>query len=222
MRGMAGRGVRASSRAHRSPPQPIIDRTFSAPARFPVPDADVTELLLDLQAGDSGAVDAILPHVYGELQDLARRQLRGERDGHTFDTAALVHEAYLKLIRQDRVDWQGRSHFLGVASLAMRRILVNYAKKRRAQKRGGGEMAVTFQDDGVGREARTDDLLALDEALDGLAERSERQARVVEMWFFGGLTHAEIAEALGVSEPTIRRDWRVARAWLNQALQSEA
>ncbi|MEM0962905.1 MAG: sigma-70 family RNA polymerase sigma factor [Bacteroidota bacterium] len=187
-----------------------------------MPDADVTELLLDLQAGDSGAVDAILPHVYGELQDLARRQLRGERDGHTFDTAALVHEAYLKLIRQDRVDWQGRSHFLGVASLAMRRILVNYAKKRRAQKRGGGEMAVTFQDDGVGREARTDDLLALDEALDGLAERSERQARVVEMWFFGGLTHAEIAEALGVSEPTIRRDWRVARAWLNQALQSEA
>lgn len=183
-----------------------------------MPAPDVTELLADLRAGDSEAVDAILPHVYGELQDLARRQLRGERDGHTLDTAALVHEAYLKLVRQDRVDWQSRAHFLGVASLAMRRILVNYAKKRRAEKRGGGEIAATYHDGEVGREARTDELLALDEALDGLAARSERQARVVEMWFFGGLTHAEIAEALGVSEPTVRRDWRVARAWLSHVL----
>ena len=183
-----------------------------------MPAPDVTELLADLRAGDAEAVDAILPHVYGELQDLARRQLRGERDGHTLDTAALVHEAYLKLVRQDRVDWQSRAHFLGVASLAMRRILVNYAKKRRAEKRGGGEIAATYHDGEIGREAKTEELLALDEALDGLAARSERQARVVEMWFFGGLTHAEIAEALGVSEPTVRRDWRVARAWLSHVL----
>ena len=186
-----------------------------------MPASDVTELLADLRAGDADAVDAILPHVYGELQDLARRQLRGERDGHTLDTAALVHEAYLKLVRQDRVDWQSRAHFLGVASLAMRRILVNYAKKRRADKRGGGEIAATYHDGEVGREAKTEELLALDEALDGLAARSERQARVVEMWFFGGLTHAEIAEALGVSEPTVRRDWRVARAWLSHVMSDD-
>lgn len=186
---------------------------------MPVP--DVTQLLSDLRAGDADAVDAILPHVYGELQDLARRQLRGERDGHTLDTAALVHEAYLKLVRQDRVDWQSRAHFLGVASLAMRRVLVNYARKRRAEKRGGGEVAATYHDGEIGKEAKTEELLALDEALDGLAARSERQARVVEMWFFGGLTHAEIAEALGVSEPTVRRDWRVARAWLSHVLSDD-
>jgi RNA polymerase sigma factor (TIGR02999 family) len=186
-----------------------------------LPAPDVTQLLSDLRAGDADAVDAILPHVYGELQDLARRQLRGERDGHTLDTAALVHEAYLKLVRQDRVDWQSRAHFLGVASLAMRRILVNYARKRRAEKRGGGEVAATYHDGEIGKEAKTEELLALDEALDGLAARSERQARVVEMWFFGGLTHAEIAEALGVSEPTVRRDWRVARAWLSHVLSDD-
>ena len=186
---------------------------------MPVP--DVTQLLSDLRAGDADAVDAILPHVYGELQDLARRQLRGERDGHTLDTAALVHEAYLNLVRQDRVDWQSRAHFLGVASLAMRRVLVNYARKRRAEKRGGGEVAATYHDGEIGKEAKTEELLALDEALDGLAARSERQARVVEMWFFGGLTHAEIAEALGVSEPTVRRDWRVARAWLSHVLSDD-
>ena len=185
-----------------------------------MPSADVTALLADLRAGDANAVDAVLPHVYGELQDLARRQLRGERDGHTLDTAALVHEAYLKLVDQSRVDWQSRAHFLGVASLAMRRILINYAKRRRAEKRGGGAVLATFEEGAVGRVARTDELLALDEAMDRLAERSERQARVVEMWFFGGLTHVEIAEVLGISEPTVRRDWRMARAWLSQTLRA--
>lgn len=184
-----------------------------------MPDPAVTELLLDLESGDPRAVDAILPHVYGELQEIARRQLRGERDGHTLDTAALAHEAYLKLVKQERVNWQSRSHFLGIASIAMRRILVNYAKKRRAEKRGGGELAVTYQDGDVGKVTRADELLALDEALGELAKRSERQARVVEMSFFGGLTQVEIAQALGVSEPTIRRDWRVARAWLSHALR---
>ncbi|HIG75890.1 MAG TPA: sigma-70 family RNA polymerase sigma factor [Bacteroidetes bacterium] len=184
-----------------------------------MPSADVTALLADLRSGDSDAVDAILPHVYGELQDLARRQLRGERDGHTLNTTALVHEAYLKLVRQDRADWQSRAHFLGVAALAMRRILINYAKKRKAEKRGGGAVLATFEEGAVGRVARTDELLALDEALDRLAERSERQARVVELSFFGGLTQPEIAEALGVSEITVRRDWRMARAWLSHELR---
>ena len=180
---------------------------------------DVTALLSDLQAGDRAAVDVLLPHVYGHLEDMARRQLRSERDNHTLDTAGLVHEAYLKLVDQTRADWKSRSHFLGVASLAMRRILINYARDRRAQKRGGDDVAVTLHDGEVGRVTRTDDLLALDEALDRLAAHDERSARVVEMWFFGGLSQSEIAEALGVSEKTVRRDWTSAKAWLSHALR---
>ncbi|MAS53044.1 hypothetical protein B1759_10510 [Rubrivirga sp. SAORIC476] len=182
------------------------------------PAPDVTHLLLALDGDDPAAVDALLPHVYTELQAMARRQLRGERAGHTLDTAALVHEAYLKLIRQDRVSWQNRAHFLGVASLAMRRILVNYAKRRSRVKRGGDAPLATFDDGAVGRVTRSDELLALDEALDRLAARAPRPARVVEMRFFGGLTHAEIAEVLGLSEPTVRRDWQAARAWLSADL----
>ncbi|MEO0557483.1 MAG: sigma-70 family RNA polymerase sigma factor [Bacteroidota bacterium] len=182
---------------------------------------DVTAMLADLEGGNEAAVDVILPHVYTELQNLARRQLRGERDGHTLDTGALVNEAYLKLVKQDRATWKNRAHFLGVAAIAMRRILINYAKKRRAEKRGGGAVLATYEDGDVGRVTRTDELLALDEALHQLAERSERQARVVEMWFFGGLTHVEIAEALGISEPTVRRDWRVAKAWLSHTLRDD-
>ena len=186
-----------------------------------MPSTDVTALLVDFQAGDRGAVDALLPHLYPQLEEMARRQLRGERDGHTLDTAALVHEAYLKLVDQTRADWQSRSHFLGVASIAMRRILVNYARKRRAAKRGGNEVAVTLHDGEVGQVARADDLLALDEALDRLAQLDARSARVVEMWFFGGLEQTEIAQALGVSEKTVRRDWQSAKAWLSHALRSD-
>ena len=184
-----------------------------------MPAADVTALLADLRAGDEAAVDAILPHVYAELQDMAHRQLRGEREGHTLNTTALVHEAYLKLVRQDQADWQNRAHFLSVAALAMRRILINYAKKRQAEKRGGGAVLATLEEGAVGHATRTDELLALDEALDRLAARSERQARVVELAFFGGLTQPEIGEALGIGEATVRRDWRMARAWLSHELR---
>lgn len=184
--------------------------------------ADLTALLADFRAGDRAAVDAVLPHVYDELERMARRRLRGERDGHTLDTAGLVHEAYLKLVDQTRADWQSRSHFLGVASLAMRRILVNYARDRRAAKRGGDDVAGTLHDEHVGRVDRSADLLALDEALDRLATHDERSARVVEMWFFGGLEQAEIAKALGVSEKTVRRDWQSAKAWLSHALRDDA
>jgi len=187
-----------------------------------MPHADVTALLADLRAGDDGAVDAILPYVYDELRAVADRQLQGERSGHTLNATALAHEAYLKLVRQDRVDWQSRAHFLGVAALAMRRILIGYAKRRAAEKRGGGAPVATFDDGAVGRVARAEDLLALDEALDQLAARAERPARVVEMWFFGGLEQREIAEALGVSEKTVRRDWTAARAWLAHTLGADA
>ncbi|MEM8559920.1 MAG: ECF-type sigma factor [Bacteroidota bacterium] len=184
--------------------------------------ADLTALLGDFQAGDRAAVDAVLPLVYDQLKAMARNRLRHERAGHTLDTAALVHEAYLKLVDQTRADWQSRAHFLGVASVAMRRILVNYARDRRAAKRGGGDVAGTLHDDAVGQVARSEDLLALDEALDRLAGLNERSARVVEMWFFGGLEQREIAGVLGVSEKTVRRDWQAAKAWLSHALRADA
>ena len=185
---------------------------------MPPSSPDITALLVDLQAGNRTVVNALLPHVYDELRALARRQLRGERAGHTLNTTALVHEAYLKLVRQDGVDWQNRTHFYGVAAIAMRRLLINYAKKRLAEKRGGGVPLASFEEGTVGREARSEEVLALDEALDRLAAFNERQSKVVTMWFFGGLTHEEIAEVLGVSVPTVRRDWRIAKAWLTREL----
>ncbi|MEM7786615.1 MAG: ECF-type sigma factor [Bacteroidota bacterium] len=164
------------------------------------------------------AVDAVLPLVYDELEVLARRHLRADRGDHTLDTAALVHEAYLKLVDQSETDWKSRAHFYGIAAIAMRRILVQYARRRTAQKRGGGEAPVTLIDDRTARDARPEELVALDEALDRLGAFAERPARVVELTFFGGLTQTEAAEVLGVSEPTVRRDWRLARAWLAREL----
>ena len=184
----------------------------------PQPSPDITALLEDLAGGNRTVVDALLPHVYEELRALARRHLRRERAGHTLNTTALVHEAYLKLVRQDHVDWQNRAHFYGVAALAMRRLLINYAKQRRAEKRGGGDPLATFEEGSVAREARSEEVIALDEALTRLAAFNERQSQVVTMSFFGGLTHEEIAAVLDVSVPTVRRDWRIARAWLTREL----
>lgn len=179
---------------------------------------DLTALLSDLDGTDREVVDRLLPHVYGELEVLARRHLRDRRTGHTLDTSALVHEAYLRLAERRDGAWKDRVHFFSVAAVAMRHILIDYARKRQAEKRGGGEPLVTFIDGDVPREAKADELIALDEALDRFAERFDRQAKVVEMSFFGGLTQEEISEALGVSVPTVRRDWTFARAWLNSSL----
>ncbi len=179
---------------------------------------DITHLLVDLTGGDEGAVDALMPHVYEEMRALARRQLRGERAGHTLNTTALVHEAYLKLVRQEDVTWQNRAHFFGIAALAMRRILINYANKRLADKRGGGEAVATFDEGFMGGATRAEELVALDEALTRLEILSARQSKVVTMRFFGGMTQEEIAEVLEVSVPTVRRDWRIARAWLSREL----
>ena len=154
---------------------------------------------------------------------MASRQLVGQRQGHTLDTTALVHESYLKLVNQASRSWQDRAHFLSVAAVAMRHILVNHAHARNAAKRGGGKASVTLDEALVaGQEMRTDEILALDEALDRLDEVSPRQRAVVEYRFFGGLTHEEIAEVLDVSVPTVRRDWRLARAWLSRELSSQA
>lgn len=187
-----------------------------------MPDAqnDITQLLLDLSGGHRAAVDALMPLVYEKLHAMAQRQLRGERAGHTLNATALVHEAYLKLSDQRRVTWQNRAHFLAVAAQAMRRILINYAHSRLAEKRGGGQPLVTFNEQAGHREARAEELVALDEALSELATLNERQGKVVEYQFFGGLKHEEIAEVLGVSVPTVRRDWRLARAWLSRQLKN--
>lgn len=183
------------------------------------PTRDITQLLAELTGGNQAVVNALLPLIYDELHGMAENQLRRERKDHTLNATALVHEAYLKLVDQSRVSWQNRAHFLGVASQAMRRILINYAQQRRALKRGGEMVATTFDDDLIPREARADQLIDLDEALTRLKALSERQATVVECRFFGGLTHEEIAEVLGVSVPTVRRDWRLARAWLSRELE---
>ena len=179
-----------------------------------------TELLNDLTGGNRTVVDAVLPRVYDELKGLARRSLRGERSNHTLDTTALVHEAYEKLVQQDRMTWQNRAHFLGVAALSMRRILINYANKRQAQKRGGGAPVATFEDGMAPRSVRAEELIDLNDALEELETINERQSKVVVYRFFGGLTQEEIAEILDVSVSTVRRDWQLARAWLSRSLQT--
>lgn len=178
-----------------------------------------TELLVSGRTGSGQGVEALLPLVYDELRAIAHGQLRRERSDHTLGTTALVHEAYLKLIDQRQVDWQDRSHFFSIAARAMRRILIDYARRHVAAKRGGGLRKVTL-DEAVQLAAgeRADELLAIDDALRRLASLDERQARVVEYRFFGGMTEEETAEALGVTSRTVRRDWIKAKGWLQREL----
>lgn len=173
-----------------------------------------TMLLCELSAGNHGVVDELMRRVYNELRRIAERHLRKERAGHTLNATALVHEAYIKLIDQSRVTWQNRAHFMVLASRAMRRILINYAESRRALKRGGGQKVVTLFEEQVAVDVRIEELLVLDELLTELSRTNERAGRIVEAKFFGGLTQEEIAEALGLSERTVSREWRFARAWL--------
>lgn len=183
------------------------------------PQSQVTELLGQASGGNREAFDRLVPLVYDELRQMAEARLRAERVGHTLNATALVHEAYVRLVAQERVAWQGRAHFFALAAQAMRRILINYAEARNAQKRRGKNVHVELDSVAVAMaEEQADELLALDEALRELEDFNERGARVVEYRFFGGLTHNEIAEAMGLSEATVRRAWRVARAWLRDAL----
>jgi RNA polymerase sigma-70 factor (ECF subfamily) len=181
-------------------------------------DDDVTALLLAWREGEAGALDRLFPLVYAELRRIARRQLARERAGHTLDTIALVNEAYLKLVDQPRVHWQDRAHFLRVAAWAMRQVLVDHARRHQAMRRGGDLDRVPL-DEEVALAEREDRLLALDDALEGLAAVDERLSRVVECRYFGGLTEAETAEALGVTSRTVRRDWVKARKWLSLELR---
>jgi RNA polymerase sigma factor (TIGR02999 family) len=181
---------------------------------------DVTEVLAQIRGGDKRAADKLLPLVYDEFRALARHYLSQERANHTLQPTALVHEAYMKLVDQTRVDWQGRSHFFAVAAQAMRRILVDHARSRQREKRGGGRARVMLDEAVALSPQKDEDVLALDEALEKLAKLDARQAKVVELRFFGGLDVEEVAEALGVSKRTVEGDWTFARAWLSRELRA--
>jgi len=184
-------------------------------------DGEITQLLKAHASGNPEALDELFPLVYDELRRMARRRMRGERSGHTWGTTALVHEAYLKLVDFDRIDWQDRTHFFAIASRVMRNVLVDYAVKRTAEKRGGDRDRVPLRDEDAAEEVDLANVLAVHQALTRLEDVDERQARVVECRFFGGLTIEETSEALDVSPATVGRDWRVARAWLNRELTNE-
>ena len=182
------------------------------------PESDVTQALLQLSAGDRAALDGLLPAIYERLREQAHRALRGERPDHTLTPTALVHEAYLKLVRLERVVWQDRAHFFGACANEMRRILVSHARQRRAEKRGAGAEHVSLENAFEAAHARPGELVALDEALERLRVIDERQVRIVECRFFAGMSVEDTAEALGISPATVKRDWTAARAWLNREL----
>jgi RNA polymerase sigma factor (TIGR02999 family) len=186
------------------------------------PQADVTQLLLDWRDGDDSAADRLMSLLYGELKEIAHRHLSREAVGHTVNTTALVHEAYVGLADQTRLEWQNRAHFLAASSRVMRHILIDYARRRGAAKRGGDRIRVPLHDAVATVEAPGVDLLDLERALTSLAERDERMARVVECRYFGGMTEEESAEALGVSARTVGRLWTRARVYLLKELQDDA
>lgn len=185
------------------------------------PSPEVTELLLSWSQGEQGALDKLIPIVHNELSRLAHYYMAGERSGHTLQTTALVNEAYLRLVDSSRVHWQNRAHFFAVSAQLMRRILVDFARSRNYEKRGGGAQQVSLDESMIVSEDRDGDLVALDNALTGLAVVDHRKSRVVELRFFGGLTEQEAAEVLKVSAETVRRDWRLARAWLLREMGSQ-
>ena len=179
---------------------------------------EITELLLAWRQGDAAALDGLTAVVYPELRRLAHRYMRGERDGHSLQTTALVHEAFLRLVDSRLVQWQDRAHFFAVSAQLMRRILVDSARARGAAKRGSGVKPVVADDALAVFESRGRDLVALDEALDRLAEVDPEKAKLIELRFFGGLSMAEAAEALGLNEHAARWNWRMAKAWLSREL----
>ena len=192
----------------------------------PRPD-QVTQLLHDVAGGDDAAAGVLYDAVYDQLRQIAHQRLIRNRPGQTLNTTALVHEAYLRLVDQTHAAWNDRAHFFATASRAMRFILIDYARERMAQKRGGGQPDVSLtpvhlaDSDGRPADERAADLLTLNQALDQLMAANERLGRLVEYKFFGGLTYPEIAEVTGWSVPTIKRDWRRARAWLYRLMQDD-
>jgi len=182
------------------------------------PAQPVTELLVRWKAGDQGALEELVPLVYQQLRDIARYHLQQERPGHILQSAALVHEAYLRLVDQRPFDTENRAHFLAVASRLMRQILVDHARSHGAAKRGA-DLTVELDTTIVLPQVRSADVVALDDALNGLTKLDEQQGRIVELRFFGGLATEEIAEVLGISASTVKRDWNVAKAWLTRQMK---
>jgi RNA polymerase sigma-70 factor, ECF subfamily len=179
---------------------------------------EITTLLAAVKRGDRSAESVLAEMVYGELHAIAGNHMRRERRNHTLQTTALVNEAYLRLVRDRAIDWQDRAHFFACASVVMRRILVDYSRQRSADKRPAAGLRVELNDWQASEQPRIEGMLMLDEAMNRLAELDARQARIVEMRYFGGLTEVETAEVLGVSSRTVKRDWTSARAWLQVQL----
>ncbi len=180
--------------------------------------ADVTHALLRVADGSESGDESLVPLLYDRFKALARNYLRGESPGHSLQPTELVHEAYLKLVDQNNVDWKSRSHFFAVGAMAMRRILVDHAKKKKRRKRGGGAERITLVESKVISPHSNQDVLAIDEALTALAALNEHHARIVEMRFFGGLSVEEVAAVMGISDRTVRREWVACRAWLRKRL----
>ena len=178
---------------------------------------EISLLLADWSKGDEVALEQLMPLVYDELRRMAHGYMKRQPSGHTFQTTELIHETYLKLAKQEQQNWQNRAHFFGVAASGMRHILVDYARSKHSQKRGGWQDRVTLSD-AVGSTAESKDIVALDDALKALAALDERKSRVVELKYFAGITNEEIAEVLKVSIDTVKRDWRFARTWLLREL----
>ena len=183
---------------------------------------ELTHLLLAWRQGEREALNKLIPVIYEELRRIAHSYIRGEHKGHTLQTTALVNEAYLRLIDCSRVNWQNRAHFLAVSAQLMRRILIDYARSRGYQKRGGAMERISLEESQIVSEGRDLDLLELDEALQALAAVDARKCQVVELRFFGGLTAEETAEVLGVSPDTVLRDWKLARTWLAREMKKQA
>jgi RNA polymerase sigma-70 factor (ECF subfamily) len=194
------------------------------PARIAViqpSETAVTRLLLAWREGDEAALARLTPVVHAELQRIARRCMRGQPPGHSLQATALVNEAYVRLVDVQQMNWQNRAHFLAMAARLMRRILVDSARARGSHKRGGGAVKVSFSEDLAVTDEKVLDMVGLDDALQALADLDERQSRVVELRFFGGLSVAETAAVLGISGETVMRDWKVARAWLMREMKTQ-
>ena len=181
----------------------------------------ITQLLVDWSNGNKAALEILMPLVYDELRLIARKYMRRQSSAHTFQTTELIHEAYLKLAVGERQNWENRAHFFGVAAQAMRHILVDYARSKQSKKRGGLLRKVTFEENAFISQGNSQEIIALDEALNALAALDERKSRVVELKFFGGLTIDEIADVLKISPETVKRDWRFARTWLLRELSDD-
>jgi RNA polymerase sigma-70 factor (ECF subfamily) len=181
---------------------------------------EITDLLQAWEQGDQTALEKLLPAVMGELRRLAKSHMRREHPGHTLQTTALINEAYIKLVGQSRVHWENRNHFYAIAAQCMRRVLLDYAKARGREKRGGNAKQVALSDAALMSAVQSTELLALDAALKRLATEDERKSQVVELRYFGGYSAEEVSAILGISETTVARDWRLARAWLRREMNT--